>query len=197
MHEEQGKSDWVILSCEAESIVENLLRSLEASGICLERLTLVRVEREIANRTIWGGERAVTQSDSSMKKDDRPSQVRVEWSLPDVGRRQAVLWGLVLAVLGPSIGVPLRILLGFERVSSSALLLLFLLLFLCGSITSVVITRLRGTKIQQDTVQATPITCQTETPPERVEPILIGIKIARDEVRLVKEIAREVVTRGI
>lgn len=180
MDQEQGKSGWVILSCEAESIVENLLRRLEANGIGPQRLTLVRIDREPSPRT-WPAQES--RQPRVETKSDLPSPSGFNNDL----LIHSLLWGVILAIIGLSFGV--------RRYSSGSLATLTLLFFLGGSIFSLLVAHLRRSENNRSTHPQPSGTSDVEPPLARTEPILVGIKIARGQVEKVEEIARELVSR--
>lgn len=191
MHQEQGKSGWVIISCEAESILENLLGRLEASGVSPERLTLVRLEREQAERT-WPSPPAAPahrQTTATARgNDERPSH---GWVFNDALWSHSLLWGAILGVIG--------LILGLRSYPADRVFLLTLLFFLGGSITALIVARFRGGWINPRREVSHPASQSAgnmaDQAPARVDPILVGIKISRHEIGRVEEIAREVVTK--
>ena len=182
MHQEQGKSGWVILSCEAESILENLLRRLEAQGIGPERLTLVRIEREPSEHT-WTARQTLRQTGKRAENVPPPSS-RFKNEL----LFHSILWGLILAMIGLTVGV--------GRYSPGSLVILTLLFFLAGSTFALIVTHFRRMEIQRANEPSKPHTSEDVPSHPRVEPIMVGIKIARGEIEKVNEIARELVSQG-
>lgn len=188
MHQEQGKSGWVIISCEAESILENLLQRLEASGVSPERLTLVRLEREQAERT-WPGPPAAPvrrqTAAAALGNDERPAGR--EWVFNDALWSHSLLWGAISGVIGLTLGL--------RSYPADQVFLLTLLFFLGGSITALLIARCRGGGLPPRREASHWADIVADQAPARVEPILVGIKVSRDEIGRVEEIAREVVTK--
>lgn len=182
----QGKSEWVILSCETESMLESLLQRLEGVGVRPERLTLIRVEREPTDRT-WNLTTPILPHRGQDRSAHLPSIVIETW------RWHSILWGLISALTGLPIIMMIRLALGLGRLPTVSLLLLIMLLFLGGSLGPIILTASRR-KGQPDQKTSGLIEERTK---ERVEPLLIGMKIALNEIDQVNKIAGEVISRRI
>ncbi|NDD64844.1 MAG: hypothetical protein EBZ36_12865 [Acidobacteria bacterium] len=84
MQVDNGKSAWVLLSVESESVCRELMELLRSEGIALNRLTVIRVDGEPRTRS-WAGQRQPSKgARTAVEPGSRVKSLRgqIHWMLP-------------------------------------------------------------------------------------------------------------------